>query len=290
MTQAAPGAPLTFSPPVASTALWGDFYCRGGEAVLVANEGEAGGSGYWPSVVVSRCAASGCNDSTMAFKKAVSQDPLVAPRRSSTCARWSSRESSYSCGALQRVVSACDSARPSTERFVGSVLWRWDLSPSEKRTSPDVFPSPSRSLRSGVNARILSEKTLERSFRVTGNVGDYAARWVSTRTLDQLSRDAFGVSRRRSTRTWSRGAASTRAYGSLDRRHRRELGVLRGDPFRRSSFAFRLDGERFSSTDLGVMTCPKSAMTKRRHISNVEGDGSSGALGARPARDGANEA
>lgn len=36
---------------------------------------------------------------------------------------------------------------------------------------------------------------VERSFRVTRNVGDYAARWgVSTRTLDRLSRDAFGIS------------------------------------------------------------------------------------------------
>lgn len=43
-------------------------------------------------------------------------------------------------------------------------------------------------------ARRLRED-VERSFRVTRNVGDYAARWgVSTRTLDRLSRGAFGVS------------------------------------------------------------------------------------------------
>lgn len=36
---------------------------------------------------------------------------------------------------------------------------------------------------------------VERSFRVTRNVGDYAARWgVSSRTLDRLSREAFGRS------------------------------------------------------------------------------------------------
>ena len=36
---------------------------------------------------------------------------------------------------------------------------------------------------------------VERSFRVTRNVGDYAARWgVSTKTIDRLARDAFGVS------------------------------------------------------------------------------------------------
>jgi AraC-like DNA-binding protein len=35
---------------------------------------------------------------------------------------------------------------------------------------------------------------VERSFRVTRNVGDYARRWgVSTRTIDRLARDAFGV-------------------------------------------------------------------------------------------------
>lgn len=80
MTDAeSPGEAPRFSPPVASTVLWGDFYCRGGEAVLVANEGESAPSGYWPSVVVSRCSASGCQDTTMAFKKAIGQDPLLAP-------------------------------------------------------------------------------------------------------------------------------------------------------------------------------------------------------------------
>ncbi len=74
-----PGDPPKFSPPVASSVLWGDLYCRGGEAVLVANEGESAPSGFWPSVVVSRCSASGCKDTTMAFKKAIGQDPLLAP-------------------------------------------------------------------------------------------------------------------------------------------------------------------------------------------------------------------
>ncbi|HQY62093.1 MAG TPA: hypothetical protein PK141_11905 [Polyangiaceae bacterium] len=74
-----PGEAPRFSPPVASTVLWGDLYCRGGEAVLVANEGESAASGYWPSVVVSRCSASGCKDTTMAFKKSIGQDPLLAP-------------------------------------------------------------------------------------------------------------------------------------------------------------------------------------------------------------------
>lgn len=109
--------------------------------------------------------------------------PVLArlePRDSAAAADWMER--------LARTLVEADGS-PHFRALVRHVLLATLLDVARRFTSVSTLSKVPRE-----RAHRLRED-VERSFRVTRNVGDYATRWgVSTRTLDRLSLDAFGVS------------------------------------------------------------------------------------------------